>query len=160
MHLNKSNKELYVINIFPIDIGAGVQISMLQDDGKLRALYHFKYELQPLVGGKREILESRVFYEDVKLGTNCIFDKQPVVISAENKDIYVKSPYNEKYNFCFSQPSGTAQGIFIGTMLADLLVQIVAKKPGIRFFSEVGFGLLGGLAAIHLQQNWTGKKYN
>ncbi|MHA1746137.1 MAG: hypothetical protein ACTSWW_09060, partial [Promethearchaeota archaeon] len=157
--LNKSNKELYAINIFPIDIGAGVQISMLQDDGKLRALYHFKYELQSLVG-KREILESRVFYEDVKLGTNCIFDKQPVVISAENKDIYVKSPYNEKYNFCFSQPSGTAQGIFIGTMLADLLVQIVAKKPGMRFFSEVGFGLLGGLAVIHLQQNWPGKKYN
>lgn len=154
--INKSTQELESIKIIPKLISQA-EIYLLQEEGNLAVLEHNKYE--HLGVGPREILESRMFLEDTKIGTNCIFE-EPVIISLDNKDVYIKDPYNEEYNFCFSQPSGTAQAFFIGTMIADLIVQIYSKKPGVKFFSEVAFGLIGGTAIIHLSQDWPGKKYN
>ena len=43
---------------------------------------------------------------------------------------------------------GTATVIFIATTVADIILPIVIRKPGLKFISKIAVGVAGGTGAV------------
>ncbi|MCX6818229.1 MAG: hypothetical protein NTU57_05225 [Candidatus Aenigmarchaeota archaeon] len=139
-------------------------VSWGDEDGNLEGIVHKKLvncQLrsdaanveQPIFFNKDcKEAETRTFTKYAKLGTNCIVNDALLIYADQ-------SPYSsEKHNYCYTKPSGAATAIFAGTMIADIVLQIVVKKPGARLFSSVVINAMGGTAQVYAKHttDWPG----